>query len=345
MPENYTLGLKKENQGFNITQSIKSLSGFLSGEKATIIVVCVAVVLNSVSTIVTPHLISLAIDQYISKFDLKGLFKIIWSLLAIYLVTVFAGYFQANTMGRLSQRTLFRLRNALFSKIQYLPVAFFNQNKSGDLISRLNNDTDKLNQFLSESVIRFVSIFFGLTGIGVFIFFINYKMALVTIFSCLFLYLITRQMSPILEKLNKKSLFATGQLSAEVQESLTNFKVVIAFNRQGYFRDRFSQVNKDNFKSTFKTEFASGLFNPIYNFAGNISQLAVLVFGLYLISRGELSIGILIGFITYTQKFYEPLRILGSIWGSLQSALAAWSRIQEIMGLQNNLKIKSENQK
>lgn len=338
---NYTLGLKKEKKGFDMGQGLKSFAGFLDGEKSKIIIVCFAVLLNSVSTIITPYLISLAIDQYISKFDLNGLFKIIWSLLAIYIVTVFAGYFQSNMMGRLSQRTLFRLRNALFSKIQFLPVAFFNQNKAGDLISRLNNDTDKLNQFLSESVIRFVSIFFGLTGIGVFIFFINYKMALVTVFSCVFLYIITSVLSPWLEKVNKKSLAATGQLSAEVQESLTNFKVVIAFNRQGYFRERFKEVNQENFKRTFLTEFAGGLFNPIYNFAGNISQLAVLVFGLYLISQGQLSIGILIGFITYTQKFYEPLRILGSIWGSMQSALAAWSRIQEIMGLESNLKIET----
>ncbi|MEI6728132.1 MAG: ABC transporter ATP-binding protein [bacterium] len=338
---NYILGLKKERKGFDMAQGLKSFAGFLDGEKSKIIIVCVAVLLNSISTIITPYLISLAIDQYISKFDLNGLFKIIWSLLAIYIVTVFAGYFQSNMMGRLSQRTLFRLRNALFSKIQFLPVAFFNQNKAGDLISRLNNDTDKLNQFLSESVIRFVSIFFGLTGIGVFIFFINYKMALMTVFSCVFLYIITNLLSPWLEKLNKKSLAATGHLSSEVQESLTNFKVVIAFNRQGYFRERFKEVNQENFKRTFLTEFAGGLFNPIYNFAGNISQLAVLVFGLFLISQGQLSIGILIGFITYTQKFYEPLRILGSIWASMQSALAAWSRIQEIMGLESNLKIET----
>jgi len=336
---NYTLGLDESKKQFKMMESLQSFAGFLDGERSRIAVVCMAVLINSLATIVTPYLVSLAIDQYISKSDLNGLFNIIWLLLGIYISTVFAGYFQAKVMGRLSQRTLFRLRNSLFSKIQFLPVAFFNQNKAGDLISRLNNDTDKLNQFLSESVIRFVSIFFTLIGVGIFIFFINFQMALVTISCSLFLYFITRILSPRIKRFNKKSLESTGDLSAQVQESLSNFKVVVAFNRQSYFRQKFEEVNQENFKRSVLTEFASSLFNPIYNFAGNIAQLMVLAFGLYLISQGNLTIGLLIGFITYTQKFYEPLRILGSIWASLQSALAAWSRVQEIMSLRNNLEI------
>jgi ATP-binding cassette subfamily B protein len=209
-------------------------------------------------------------------------------------------------------------------------------------MSRLNNDTDKLNQFLSESVIRFVGSFFVVLGIGIFIFFLNFKLALVTLLACVFLYLATKLLSPSIQKLNRKSLEAIAEFESVVQENLTNFKVVAAFNRRDYFLETLSHKNQDILKKSYKSEFIGGLFRPIYDFAGNIAQVLVLVAGFYLISQGELTVGFLIGFISYTQKFYEPLRILGSIWTNIQSAMAAWGRVRQILVLESDLKVVME---
>lgn len=322
-----------------LKEGSKTFGQYLEGEKFKIIVVVLAVLINSSSSVITPYLISYTIDNYILKKNLTGLFSILWVLLGVYILSFIAGYLQARVMGRLSQRTLFKLRNNLFAKIQSLPIAFFNQNKSGDLISRLNNDTDKLNQFLSESLLRFVSIFFSVVGIGIFIFFINVPMAIVTLGSTIILVIATLLLSKWVEKVNKESLETSGEFSAQIQESLTNFKAVVAFNKQDYFENKINEVNQKNFKRTVLAQVSSGLFNPIYNLSGNIAQILVLAFGIYLVSKNQLSIGLLIGFIAYTQKFYEPLRILGTIWGSLQGALAAWVRVQEIFGLESNLKV------
>ena len=323
----------------SLQTNLINFSKYLDGQWWKLGVVLIAVFINTGSGILTPYLISYAIDNYIKNADLKGLASLIWILILTYLITVFATYFQARIMGTLSQSTLYKLRNDLFAKIQSLPIAFFNQNKSGDLISRINNDTDKVNTFLSQSLLQSISNFFSFIGIGIFIFFLNWQMTLVTLLSLIPVFLVTRIISPWVEKVNKKSLSSTGDLSAQVQESLSNFKAVVAFNKQDYFQEKFAETNDENYHTNILAQVASGVFNPLYSFAGNLSQILILIAGIYFIKNGQLTVGLLVGFIAYSQKFYQPLRILGSVWGSLQSALAAWSRIQDIFKVTNNLTV------
>ncbi|GAB4149476.1 MAG: hypothetical protein OHK0017_13570 [Patescibacteria group bacterium] len=323
----------------NLKDSLINFSHYLKGEKWKLVIVSVAILFNAASTVLTPWIIGLALDEYIAKSNLDGLWTIVNWMIVLYAITVLAGYLQAKVMGRLSQRTLFRLRNHLFDHIQTLPIAFFNQNKSGDLISRLNNDTDKINQFLAESLLRSISSFFSMFGTGIFILFINWQMALLTMAAAVVVIFITRLISPWVENLNKKSLQTTGQFSAEVQENLTNFKAIVAFNRQDYLKQKLTETAELNFKRSTWSEFANGLFNPLYNFAGNIAQIIVLGVGIYFISQGSLTVGLLVAFIGYAQKFYEPMRILGTVWGTFQSALAAWARVQEVLSLKSNLEI------
>ena len=223
-------------------------------------------------------------------------------------------------MGTVGQNILFKLRNAIFEKIQSLPLAFFNQNKLGDLISRINSDTDKLNQFFSQQLNQFVGNIFVIIGIGIFIFFINPRLALITISSAVVLFIITYFLSPWIHKRNRYSLQSLGNLSAEIQESLNNFKVIVTFDRRDYFRDNFNTSNNENFIASVKSGIANNITAPIYDFFGNIASLLVLGFGITMILKGQLTIGILISFLNYSQ-----------------SSLAAWNRILEILNLSSDL--------
>jgi ATP-binding cassette subfamily B protein len=341
---NYNLSListqKHQKSKEKLLDQVRLFSeSYLQGEKTKLAVIVVAVILNTAISVFTPFVMAFAIDHYLLQTDLAGLLKLVFLLVSMYFVAVFASYFQAKMIGRLSQRTLFRLRQNLFAKIQSLPIAFFIQNKSGDLISRLNNDTDKLNQFLSESAIRFVSIMLSVVGIGIIIFFINIKMALLLLSSTILVFIFNLLFSSWVEKTNKASLVATGNLTAEINESLANYKAIVVFNKQDYLVEKIAKSNQDNYQKSVLAQVASGLFRPLYDLAGNLSQLIVLGFGIFLISKGEITVGVLVGFLSYSQRFYEPLRILGSIWGSFQSALAAWSRVREIFGLKNDLEV------
>ena len=105
-------------------------------------------------------------------------------------------------------------------------------------------------------------------------------------------------------------------MSAEIQESLNNFKVIVAFNRTDYFRKRFNEANEQNFSSAVAAGMASNLFMPIYGLAQNLAQIVVIAYGIYLIAAGSVSVGLLIGFLLYVNSFYMPLRQLAAMWAS-----------------------------
>jgi ATP-binding cassette subfamily B protein len=127
-------------------------------------------------------------------------------------------------------------------------------------------------------------------------------------------------------------------MSAEIQESINNFKVIVAFNRLDYFRNKFKEANQSNYSASVSAGVASNIFNPIYVFASSLAQIAVLAYGIYLISLGHFTVGLLIGFLLYVNNFYNPLRQLASVWPSLQLALAGLDRISEVLGLESNIK-------
>src|SRR6202042_607708 len=117
----------------------------------------------------------------------------------------------------------------------------------------------------------------------------------------------TKATSQWIKKKNAVSLRRTGGLSAEIQESLNNFKVIIAFNRRDYFRKRFGIANHDNYKSAIGAGLANNIFMPVYSLGGSLAQLIVLVYGVYLIGN-DFSVGLLIAYISYVTLFYNPLR-------------------------------------
>ncbi|MDB5194011.1 MAG: multidrug transporter, partial [Parcubacteria group bacterium] len=253
------------------------------------------------------------------------------------IAAVIANYFQTMIMGTVGQNVLFNLRSALFSKIQSLPVAFFNQNKAGDLISRINNDTDKLNQFFSQSLIQFIASIVTIAGAAIFVLVINWHLGIMAIGPALLLLIFTRLVSPWIKRTNALNLKNIGGLSAEISESIDNFKVVVAFNRRDYFRKRFAEVNETNYRSATKAGVANNTLTPTYGLASNIAQLSVITYGLFLISQGNFTLGLLISFLTYVSRLYDPLRQVAAIWTSFQTALAGSDRIHAILVLESDL--------
>ena len=242
-------------------------------------------------------------------------------------------------MGGVGQRMLFTLRNSIFNKLQQLPVGFFNQNKAGDLISRVNNDTDKLNQFFSQSLMQFIGNISTMVGAGIFLILINIKLGAATLSPAVLILVLTLVLSPWIKRKNALNLKSTGGMSAEIQESLHNFKVIIAFNRRDYFRKRFDIANRENYKTAIGAGLANNIFVPVYGLFASIAQLIVLAFGIYLITIGQFSIGLLVSYLSYATYFYNPLRQLAALWTNFQLAMAGWDRISQILSLETDLPV------
>lgn len=335
---NYNLNkFAGQEQKISNYAALRNLLLLISHEKKNLVLALSAMLLNSGLSLLAPFLIGYTIDTYVVQKQYHGVLVFSGILLVMYLVALGTSYLQTKQMGSVGQRTLFTLRNAVFNKIQQLPVAFFNQNKAGDLISRVNNDTDKLNQFFSQSLMQFAGSIITMIGAGIFLLVINFKLGVATLLPALSILVFTRILSPWIKRKNAVNLKAFGGMSGEIQESLGNFKVIVAFNRRDYFRTRFNTANEHNYATAIWAGLANNVFLPFYGFCAGLAQLMVLAYGIYLIAEGQFSIGLLVSYLSYATFFYNPLRQLATLWTNFQVAMAGWDRITEILSLESNL--------
>ena len=334
---------KTEKKTSNLA-SLRKLVALIGEERRNLIVAFAAILLNAVLSLIGPYLIGHTIDTYIQTRQYHGVLVFAAILLVLYLVAYLVNYIQMLMMGGIGQRMLFSLRNAVFNKLQELPVDFFNQNKAGDLISRINNDTDKVNQFFSQSLMQFIGSIFTMTGAGIFLLSINLRLGLAALLPALLVWIFTKIISPWVKRKNAENMKSAGSLSAEIQESLANFKVIIAFNRRDYFRHRFEEANQQNYTKSIQAGIANNVFLPVYTLAANVGQLIVLLLGITLIVQGQFTLGLLISFIAYVTNFYNPLRQLAALWANFQIALAGWDRISQLLSLETNLLLVADTQ-
>jgi ATP-binding cassette subfamily B protein len=307
------------------------MNKLLAPERRTLLLAAGAVLITSTLNLSAPAVMAHAIDGPLRAGDYRGVINHCALLLVMYLITLNTQYRQTLWMGSVGQRTVFRLRGQVFGKLQELPVAFFDKHQAGDLISRMNNDTDKMNQFFSQSLVQFVGSFVTMLGSAFFLLGLNPRLGVAALLPAVVMFAITRALSPWIRRRNASNLKSTGEVSAEISESLAHFKVVVAFDRRDFFRRHFAEVNEQNFRQALRAGVANGALTPIYALCSQMGQLIVLSYGLSLIARGELTIGLLISYFVYLNRFYDPMRQLAALWATFQGASAAYDRISEVL--------------
>ncbi len=302
----------------------------------------VYLLINSATVIIAPFIIGDVTNKYIPSADRDNLLKYVVILAVIYMIGSIFSYMQIRLMGKVGQQVVFNIRNSIFTKLQSLPLQFFNQNKSGDLISRINNDTERMSQAFSETLLRFTGDILVIIGIGTAMLLINAELGLIAIFTMLIMVSITWLLSGWIKNRNDNSLQKLGELSGEIQESLSNFKVAVVFNRRDYLRDSFKTVNESNrVAATFAT-IANTILAPMYNFAGNFASGLILIFGIQILLIDKIQMGVapefgtLLTFILYSSSFFSPLKEMGELFSQIQVALASWTRIFRLLDMRSN---------
>lgn len=326
-----------QEPGATVGTALKRLAPLMIQERGRMASAFAATAISSAAGLTAPVIIGRAVDTYVRQGDYGGVVRSALLLLGAYLIGLVAAYIQTRQMGTVGRNVLFNVRNALFAKLQQLPLDFFTQNKAGDLISRINADTDKLNQFFAQALVQLSANLMMMTGAAICLLALHPPLGAAALFPALAVLVLTRTTGGFVRRRNTASLQSLGALSGEVQESITNFRVVVAFNRADYFRERFSAANSRNYSAAVKAGLASAIFLPVYGLALHLAQMVVLAYGFYLISQGTLTVGLLIGFLLYVNSFYMPLRQLAVIWSSFQLAMSSLDRISEVLALEPNL--------
>lgn len=334
---NYALDSQPARARVSVLAALKGLYPLLAGEQIILLYSSLATLCNALVNLASPLLVAHVVDTYIIAKQFDGMLRYSLLLLLLYTTALFTSYMHTRLMGGVGQRVLFSVRSRIFAKLQELPLAFFHANKTGDLISRINNDTDKLNTFFSQTLVQFMGSIVIMTGSGIFLLAINLPLGLMALAPAAVLVAFTRAISPWVKKRNAEAMAATGALSAEVTESLDNFRVIVAFNRRDFFRARFAGANQHNYQKATRAGIANVIFTPVFGLSSMLAQLVVLVYGVKLIQSGEFTAGLLISYLSYVTFFYNPLRQLAMLWANFQVALAAWDRIETILLLQSHM--------
>src|SRR5258708_15642470 len=280
-------GPKATGKKGTLKAGVKRFMPLMKPETGLVIVALVAMLIGPATALVGPVIIGRGVDTYVRLKDNRGLLLASLVLLAVYLVGVVSSYTQIRTMGGVGRRVLYSLRNALFTKLQDLPVAFFNQNKAGDLISRVNNDTDKLNQFVAQALMQFLSSLFLMTGAAVFALSLNFRLGIAALLPAVGVLAVTKATSAWVKARNMKSLQSLSGMSSEIQESLQNFKVIVAFHRMDYFQRKFGTANDANYAASVSAGIANNVIIPMYGLAHQLAQLLVVAYGIVLIGAGQ----------------------------------------------------------
>jgi len=320
-----------------LASAISALAPLLADERHNITIAVACVIMTSTANLLAPVLIAHVVDTAMARKDYGELLRYAGGLAVVYVIALRTSYLQTLRMGTVGRNVLFQLRNRLFTQLSHLPIAFFAQNRAGDLISRVNSDTDKINQFFSQALMQMFGNLFLAIGAGGLLLGLNWRLGLIALAPALCMVVITRAISPWVKRTNRKGLESLGALSGDISESLANFQVIVAFNRVDYFREKFAEANTRNYQAAIKAGVASGLFMPLYTLAGGVGAILVLGCGVWLIEHSALTVGLLIGYLLYVTAFYNPLRQLATVWSSFQLAMAALDRVSEVLNLETDL--------
>ena len=318
---------KAKNPRVTLTRLLSYMLPF----KAILLAIGVLVALSSLLNLLGPYYVGVAVDSFISLGDLLGLLGIVLFLLAIYIGAWATQALQGVLMARVSQRVLKGLRKDLFEHLQTLSLSYFDRSTQGELMSRLTNDVEAVNQALSQSFIQLISSFLSLIGILVAMFVLNVWLSLGSLVVLPLMVLVT-------VLIGRKTLSgfrgvqrSMGVLNSRIEETISGQRVVTAFGTQGRVLSAFDAENSALRDQAITATSWAFMIMPLVNVMSTFSIAVVVGLGGWLALKGAVTVGIITSFIFYSRNFVQPLRQLAGLYNSVQSALAGAERIFEVV--------------
>lgn len=253
--------------------------------------------------------------------------NIVIFIACIYIFSALFTYIEQITMTIVSNRFAKELRTRISTKINKLPLKFFDKHQSGDILSRVTNDVDTISQTMNQSLATIVSAGTLLLGAIIMMFVTNWIMAITAIFSSLFGFLFMGSILSRSQKYFNKRQKSLGDLEGHIEESYSGMNVIKVYNAEEEINKKFDKLNNELYDSNRKSQFLSGLMMPMMGFIGNFGYVAVCIVGALLTMNNVISFGVIIAFITYVRLFTNPLNQLAQAATFLQSTAASSERV------------------
>ncbi|MEO5535474.1 MAG: ABC transporter ATP-binding protein [Pseudolysinimonas sp.] len=263
--------------------------------------------------------------------DFSALQVVLGFVLLLYVFSSVFQYVQGFVLNGITQRTVFRLRSDVESKIHRLPLSYFDKMPRGELLSRVTNDIDNVSQSLQQTLSQMLTSILTVIGVVVMMFLISPLLAAIALVAIPLTLGITVVIAKRSQKLFAAQWKHTGELNAQIEEGYSGHALVKVFGRHREVEARFGEKNEELFKASFGAQFISGIIMPATTFVGNLVYVAIAVVGGILVAGGSIKIGDVQAFIQYSRQFTQPLAQLGSLVNLLQSGVASAERVFELL--------------
>ncbi len=265
--------------------------------------------------------------------DMENLMFFLAIMMVAYGISAFLSYFQGILSAKLSQSTVFTMRNDLFRKISRLPIGYTDTHKHGDIMSRMTNDVENVSNAISQSITSLISCVITLVGAFSMMLYYSWQMTLIAIITIPLSIGVSTTLAKFMRKFFMRRQRLLGQLNGQVEEMVTSYKTVVAYGKESEAVEHFAEVSEEFRKNSISARVWGSIMGPIMNFIGNLQYVMVAATGGFLMLRGigNMSVGKIQAMLQYSRKFTHPINMIANQYSTILTALAGAERIFEIM--------------
>lgn len=327
-----------EEQARDRSRVVLRLISFLRPYWPAVLGSLILILVNSGVQAIGPFLIGRAIDNLLTSGDNVGLARTMLALIGVYVIGMLTMRRQIYLMSWAGQRVLADLRDRIIRRVESLSLQYIESKETGDLMSRLVNDIDAINSFLSQGLAQSIGALFALVGIVIAMVVIHWQLALAVLAIIPVMVITTNQFARLARRAFRKTRSTIGDVSADLQEELGGVRVAQAFNRSELNVRRFAERNAANRDANVSANAVTSAFAPTMDVLSTLDTAIVAGYGGFLAVGGVISVGVLVSFLQYVQNFFRPLQTVAQIWTLAQSAFAAAERVFDLLDTEPDVK-------
>ena len=332
-------GSSDDRKADKVGQTLLRLFRYMSGMRLALFLVVGLATVSAGAQALAPLYIAQAVDGLKAFVDgevepsvaARGLAIAMLLVLVLFLAGWLLNAGSRIALVAVGQRLLLRIRTQIMTKVNALSLSYFDRHKAGDLLSRLTNDTDVINRAVGMGLSRLVSSFLLLFAILIGMLALNWRLALASFALLPLMYVSTVVFSKRARTAFRKTRKTISVVSSELEQNISGARVAQAFNRQGWNSQSFRKLNRANRDANVGAESLTAAFAPTMDIIGAIGIAVVLAYGGYLTRLELVSIGVIVAFLQYVRRFFEPVRAISMLWAQVQSAIAGAERIFELL--------------
>ena len=325
----------------NFKGSIQNILRYMGNYKAALIVVLIFAIGSTVFTVVGPKILGNATTELFNgviaklsgtgSIDFAKIGQILLFLIGLYVASAIFSFIQSWLMSGISQKMCLKLRRDISEKINRMPLGYFESNQIGDVLSRITNDVDTLGQALNQSVTQLITSVCTLVGVIIMMFSMSPLLTLITLVILPVSVLLVVGVVKSSQKYFKAQQQYLGEIDGQIEETFSGHNIVKAFNREDKEMEQFRATNAILYESGWKSQFLSGIMQPVMNFVSNLGYVAVAIGGAMLAAAEVITFGDIVAFVQYVKRLTQQITQLAQVSNMFQSMAAAAERIFEFL--------------